>query len=235
LELYDSGFKERFVAFFDILGFSALVNNSTDPVSKHILIKQYQEAIEKAEQEAKETNLWSGTTVKHIWFSDSFIFFSDDGKGNDYGAIITCSQAFIRNMLYLNEPIRGAISYGDFFADVSKKIFVGKALVEAYQESESQNWIGLILSPSATKRARECNLEPLRHSFCKTIIPRKQEIHEKYPDHEDRLVYTFSHGSSNFEPPLINNLEELMKRAKSKHKPKYQNTIEHIRRYHKSI
>lgn len=235
MDLHASNFKERFVAYFDILGFSDLVNDSNGDISKQILINKYKEIIEKSEKEVLEINSFSENRMKHVWFSDTFIFFTEGGEGIDYRAIITCSQFFIKNMLYINEPLRGAISYGELYADTSKNIFVGKALIEAYKEAESQNWIGLILSPSATRRTRTLNLEPIRHAFAKTEIPRKPELIDKIATSPERLAYTFCNGSSNRESPVINRLNELMKCSKSEHQIKYQNTIDHIRKYHREI
>jgi hypothetical protein len=50
-------------------------------------------------------------------------------------------------------PVRGAISFGEFYANREDSIYFGKALVEAYELTESQQWIGTAIAPSAEEYA----------------------------------------------------------------------------------
>jgi len=46
-------------------------------------------------------------------------------------------------------PIRAGVSYGEMEADREKGIYVGKALVNAYEFEQEQEWIGGALTPDA--------------------------------------------------------------------------------------
>jgi hypothetical protein len=45
-------------------------------------------------------------------------------------------------------PARSALAYGEFHADPEFNIYCGNSLVEAYETSESQDWIGAVVSDS---------------------------------------------------------------------------------------
>ena len=105
------------------------------------------------------------------WFSDSFLFYTEDGTGSDYTAFDVFVRWFVHFLVAHDKiPVRGAITFGDFYGDVSHNILFGKALVEAYEYGEAQDWIGFILCPSAVNRLKElglsCNL-----NYKTTAIP----------------------------------------------------------------
>jgi len=55
-------------------------------------------------------------------------------------------------------PARGAIAFGELYADASERIFYCKGLIQAYEYAEEQDWIGLILSPSTVERLNSIGL-----------------------------------------------------------------------------
>lgn len=69
-----------------------------------------------------------------------------------------CSRIF-HNLLAVRIPIRGAIAFGDFFrSTVAESVFVaGSAVLDAYQFEEQQDWVGVMLTPSA--RAQVADLQ----------------------------------------------------------------------------
>jgi hypothetical protein len=62
------------------------------------------------------------------------------------------SRLFVESLIQKQIPVRGALSYGEFYVDKKQGVFFGKALVEAYEVAESCNWLGFVLCPSATSR-----------------------------------------------------------------------------------
>ena len=105
-------------------------------------------------------------------------------------------------------------------------MIIGPSFVEAYEYCESQNWIGLLLSPSATLAVRNGGLEPLHHDFVKDNIPLKDPSLEN----DNLLAYRFQNGSSNYESPLISFLDEMRHFAPEDVKVKYTNTLDFIRK-----
>ncbi|OGP52910.1 MAG: hypothetical protein A2Y65_10165 [Deltaproteobacteria bacterium RBG_13_52_11] len=58
--------------------------------------------------------------------------------------------------------MRGALACGGFYADGRNRIYLGEALLEAYEWGENQDWIGFILAPSAASLFDALHLPPLQ-------------------------------------------------------------------------
>lgn len=141
--------RKRWVAYFDLLGTKALIRANRIPE----VFTAYAQAIEHATREFHQEN-----TVRHAWFSDTFLMYSTDDSASDFVVLDFVARWFAHHLVTRKIPIRGAISSGNFYADRNHGLFLGKALVEAYEHGEVQNWIGYILCPSAVKRLDEVGL-----------------------------------------------------------------------------
>ena len=85
------------------------------------------------------------------------------------------SRLFAGALLNYQIPLRGAISCERFFADFGQRMFFGRALVEAYQFGEGQDWIGLLLCPSAARRMDEIgSWDRIRRYYRQVEIPWKR-------------------------------------------------------------
>jgi hypothetical protein len=108
---------------------------------------------------------------------------------------------------------------------------MGKAFLESYEYGEDQNWLGLLLTSSATRKVSEYSLNPLHHSYINRDIPlRRHSIFNS-----DVFAYTFSEGIANFPCPLLGDLDEMLKTAPAAEKVKYENTIEFIKKYDRRL
>jgi len=88
------------------------------------------------------------------WFSDTFMLASDvlvtpDDWKRTLPQIEQVSRWFLSFMLQAHIPLRGAIACGPMYADFRHRIFFGSAMVEAHDYGEAQDWIGLLICPSA--------------------------------------------------------------------------------------
>jgi hypothetical protein len=135
--------RNRWVAYFDLLGTKALINSG-----RYIeVFRSYKNALKRSKSQLK-----SYENLSRICLSETFIIFSKDDSLSSFASIHSISRWFMFFLLKAEIPLRGAIAYGEFYADESEQIFFGKALVEAYEYAEQQNWIGLILVPSTIQR-----------------------------------------------------------------------------------
>lgn len=214
---------ECWVAHFDILGFkSLLVHGSKD--FKTILS---QIDIDEIIASIKDMPPLYREHIEYLFYADTFIFYSKSDQIQDYSPILSVAQMFIRKCISIKLPVRGAISFGELIFGHEKRILMGKAFLESYEYSEDQNWLGLLLTPSATKKVREHSLNPLHHSYTDRDIPfRRHSIFS-----ENVYAYTFSGGVANFPCPLLAYLNEMMQAAPDAEKVKYENTIEFIKKY----
>jgi hypothetical protein len=61
----------------------------------------------------------------------------------------------------------------EFYADKPNGVFLGKALVDAYEYGEKFNWIGFTLSPSVLSRLEELKIDLSSRHFRKYEAPVK--------------------------------------------------------------
>lgn len=215
---------KAWVAHFDILGFKSIINNDNESVKLGVLKSQIDEVIDDLKKNVANFD----ESVGYLFYADTFIIFSKSAKINDYPGLISVSKNFMSNCIYKRLPVRGAISFGEITVGHDKKILLGKAFSESYDYGEDQNWLGLILTPSASAELKVHNLEPTRHGFINRDIPLR-----KYSIFDERVyAYRFINGSTNYKCPLISPLEEMMHKAPGKDKVKYENTISFIKKHY---
>jgi hypothetical protein len=218
---------ECWVAHFDILGFKSLLahgGRDFKTILSQINLDEIIESIDAMPPLHREN-------IDYLLYADTFIFYSKSGQIQDYGSILPVAQRFIRKCISIKLPVRGAVSFGELIFGHEKRILMGKAFLESYEYSEDQNWLGLLLTPSATKEARKHSLNPLHHHYINQDIPlRMHTIFNK-----DVFAYTFCEGSANFPCPLLGDLNEMLQAAPVAEKAKYENTIGFIRKYDRVI
>lgn len=129
------------VAYFDILGFSNMVRSFPVEYVK----EEYKKAIKKGEE--------YHVNCRFMFFSDSFIFYTENDSHNSYCGISAASELFFEAMFLKEIPMRGCLNVGQFYADEENGIFFGQALIKAYHLAEGQNWIGFVLSETARKKS----------------------------------------------------------------------------------
>lgn len=172
--------NDRFVAFFDILGFKELVRRQplADLVAKFrniydavgdatiayestraevisvLNIADRQDWMVAADPTAVRQEFARSTKLRLLLMSDSVVIYSEPvGRGDEnftrhLSSILRVGRVIVARLLAAGLPTRGAISHGEFYANETDQVFVGKALVEAYELAESQEWIGAAVAPS---------------------------------------------------------------------------------------
>ena len=130
--------KAKWVSYFDLLGFTNVVESEAVPK----LISKYSQVLD-------ECNI-SGERVERMWFSDTFLMYSDR-----FSEIEFASRSFIRNLLWRELPVRGSIAFGPVLTDINNNIIVGKPWIEAHTFGERYNWVGLVLCPSAQAELKQ--------------------------------------------------------------------------------
>ena len=164
--------RSRWVACVDLLGFRKLISE------KHWfnVASIYEQSLEQLIEGPHTSN-----HVEYVWFSDTFLLYSEDDSLGGFAEIECRVRGFVNGLIMKKIPFRGALSCGLFFAQKQDNIFIGPALVDAYQLCEDQNWIGFVLSPDAVARMRVLGLPPderLNYSFWP--VPRKKnQSHER--------------------------------------------------------
>lgn len=163
--------KSRWLGYFDLLGTSVLIRSQ----KIYEVFDAYKIALEKLEGWKKRHS-----NIKHSWFSDTFLIYSEDDSAESFAAIEMVCRWFIFSLIRQKIPVRGAMSCGTFYVDSENQIFLGEALLEAYEFGENQDWIGYMLTPSSLNRLNEVNL-PVeeRLNYVRYSIPFKKPVSDQ--------------------------------------------------------
>lgn len=156
------GTKNRFVAFFDIMGFKDRVARNPH---KNILkdLKMLRETINDLEShnnstkfaEILKTNV--GTT-RAITFSDSIAIFSKGDSLEDLNKILIDSYLLIDIALEGGIPIKGALSYGEITVDFNNSLFFGQPIIDAFTLHEDLQVYAIVLDNNIEKKIEALKL-----------------------------------------------------------------------------
>ena len=143
------------MAYFDILGFGNIVESFP--------VEFVREKLKEAQKEGNAFN----AICRFKFFSDSFIFYTENDSMDSFKSIWGVSAFFFMIMCTRSRiphfPMRGCLNVGKFYADEENGIIFGSALIGAYSLSEGQDWIGFVLSEEARKKLEDyesINFEP---------------------------------------------------------------------------
>ncbi len=221
---YNSDFSvKRWVGYFDLLGVKQL-----HKTKNHISIfVAYSKAIEEVKERA-----WENTG--YAWFSDTFIVYTDDNSVNSFGAIDSLSRWFFYFLITSDIPVRGAISCDTFYVDKENDLFFGEALIEAYEYGEHQDWIGLLLCPSAEERLEQLEMPAKRRlNYAYTDVPLTKQP-KKLPGNLRNNLPACILGnwvSVNNQNPVIKRLSQMKDRiTDNKIRAKYDRSIKFIQK-----
>lgn len=166
------------IAYFDVLGFSYLVES----FDVEFIRKKFKEALKHSEQ--------FNAICKFKFFSDTFIFYTENDSLDSFLKIRDVTMFFFSVMFteynIPHFPMRGCLNTGHLYSDEKDEIFFGQALIDAYHIAEWQNWIGLVLSKKAIKKIKEYELVGHKTNnelwFQEYNVPYKEEAKKSIVD-----------------------------------------------------
>src|ERR1035438_7482827 len=214
---------DAWVAHFDLLGFKAKLK--TLPIS--ILQEEVDEIVKSFQAEAKEFE----KNVDYLFYADTFIFYSKFDENKDYPGLLHVATHFMEKCIYKGIALRGAISFGEIAVGYDKRIMIGDAFLDSHQHGEDQDWLGLILTPTASNRLKAVKLDPARQGFVYGKTPRR----ECSKSNDEVYAYSFCRGVSNFPCPLLHKLKEMQLLSPEDAKLKYENTIRFIEKHWRMV
>ena len=174
------------VACFDIIGFKNLLNDFINAFMGHnktnkevalamdVFVEHYyKDILRKLEEKGK----YRPDKIFVHWFSDTFLLYTFDGSPESLSCIEQSATHFFVDAISANSAamaLRGALSFGEFYADKENGIFLGRAFIDAYQYAEKQHWIGLVISPKARAELQKISLcPPDRGKYLEYDVPIK--------------------------------------------------------------
>jgi hypothetical protein len=145
----------RYVALLDVLGFASIVSGDRQGER----LTQYLNALQAAVVQDPAVS-----PLEYVVFSDSIVLTTvDESEASFRDLVVACARSF--NLLLKQEmALRGAIALGSVLVEKTPggTFVAGSAVVEAYTYEKSQDWVGIMLAPSAVRAnpdlAERCNI-----------------------------------------------------------------------------
>ena len=134
-----------YVAFIDVLGFSALI--SGDQTQR---VHDYLDCLKGVFEKSRPK------PVEYIVFSDSLIITTSDDTDEALTSLFLCCSTLFGALLHHRIPVRGAISHGTYerVRTNSGTFVAGRAIIDAYLFEQQQDWVGIMLAPSTVQHQR---------------------------------------------------------------------------------
>jgi hypothetical protein len=222
--------RDAFVGVFDILGFKNLIGQTDQEFPRAMLTGRLDDLLGTLDDQ----NVIKHGRVECMVFSDTIAIFAPDLGGGSplrsYGWFSLLCTRLITKSVEIRLPLRGAISVGTSFTSTSPPIILGPSFLEAHQYCEDQNWIGLLLTPSATLEFLQAGFDPNRDDF---VSDNNIPLRDMRPCLANVRAYRFQNGMSNYPSPLLPVLDEMRCLAPSCAKEKYTKTIDFIERHYR--
>lgn len=214
-------YTKRWFAYFDLLGFANLVRTS----EIHRVLPIYETALSAIEEKA---NPKKSKGLSYSWFSDTFIIFTRGSSLQEFAVIEQASRLFFQKLILNKIAVRGALSYGDLYTQQEKNIFLGEALMDAYEYGENQNWINFVISPSAYNALKKLDF-PMEERAHYRLVEKNGVI--THSENENVFAFAFNNGSVNLQNPFLSALTSMKGKSPKFVHNKYDNTIKFINKH----
>src|ERR1700722_2890591 len=138
-------YRQRWFCYLDLLGFTNLVHSND--ISN--VMPAYYRVIETLTNSA---TFFKSRKLLYSWFSDTFIIYSGSDSYEDFHSVEYVGCRFFEELIVSQIPVRGALTCGGLYSQSTRNVFVGPALIGAYNYAENQDWLGFVLTPTAKEK-----------------------------------------------------------------------------------
>lgn len=212
-------YKNRWFSYFDLLGFSNLVREHK---IEHVL-PIYEDVLKAIIQKAGPKQKHG---ISYSWFSDTFIIFSKADSDHEFALMEQASRLFFQKLILNQIPVRGALTVGKLYTQQKKNIFLGEALIDAYEYGEKQKWLGFLLTPSVYHHLEDGSLHLNRRVHYRKVSLPGIITH---PRPENVYAFAFNNGEVNGRNPYLDAVLLMKSKADKNYELKYLNTEKFIR------
>ena len=168
----------RFVAFFDILGFRDLVmrENHKDIYNKLSKLSDTTELLRRAPSIPSITKEYGESDIYTVSFSDSIIFFSKNGDISNFRFFLFAIRLFFADAIKQKIPIKGGLAYGQISINKSKQIYFGQPIIDSYLIEEDVNYFGIVAHNSIDKYINSIEDDSVLENINKMFIELKTPL-----------------------------------------------------------
>jgi hypothetical protein len=155
-------YANRFVAHFDMLGMRVLTKRK--PALAWGAIRKLNDVRQRrlsivVESKLDGTKIRIDDRVTCLMFSDTILIFTKGDEDSDLKSIVYLSNELFAGSLAASIPIRGGIAWGPLTHDPEQGLFVGVALVDAYEIGETAQWLGVVVDEVVASRSQAAGIE----------------------------------------------------------------------------
>lgn len=198
--------NHRFVAHIDILGMRAMVSRDPETAWKVLSgLANVRDHIGKIQL----TNISSAQqqmlaeSVFSVMFSDTIVLFTKTESDNDLQALLIASAEILHKAMCAYVPVRIGVAAGEFFFNIEDSLYLGPALIEAYEIGEASQWLGVRTTEAVYKQATHANFKSgAKDIVIPTSIPTKLGF---VPGYALNWVAMFKHDFK-VKPPISTEL-----------------------------
>lgn len=142
----DTSKKQRYVAHFDMLGFSDIVKQKPDLAWEALsTLYDFHAQIPQQILWIESQKRYIQSTAKTIFFSDTIVIYTNHNEYPDYVSIFAQSTNLFVQSLIVGIPLRGGIAYGELRVDKQRGLYMGVPVIEAYETGEDAQWLGIVI------------------------------------------------------------------------------------------
>ena len=221
------------IACIDILGFKNHVFDFERQYGKghfDIFVQNYYKDI--LDELEKRGKYWPGK-VSIWWSSDTFVFYALDDSAESFTCIEQEVTHFCAGLSWKRYAFRGALTVGQLYVEPGRNILVGPSFIDAYEYAEKQNWIGLVLTPSAYAKLQVLGIDPINmpSMFAEYDVPIKNK--KTSTIHSTEKLFVARIGKYPMVKECIKQMQSECKvrypdEYETQHKLKYENTLKFI-------
>lgn len=201
----DKNCQKRYVAFFDVLGFTqAVKNNHREAWGALVDLRvSMEDALRLFTTQTHNLLLLPNSIrTQATNFSDSVMIFSLSDDTTDLHTILIESAHLFAKALARCVPLRGGISWGDFSVNFEKNLFCGLPLIKAHEIGQKGQWSGIIVDENVAMAYQK---NPLTSFDKQVIVKRNVPIKSDVKENEEYWVLDWPcvfRKSFNCEPPI---------------------------------
>ncbi len=138
--------KNRYVAYFDMLGFkTATLNNPAEAWKALKALRECMDKILNLDVEVTSRKVILRNRIKAFILADSVLIFTGEDEPYDLSAVLTLTSTLFAQALHKCVPLRGAITHGEFFYNLDLNLFGGIPFVRAYELERKAQWSGVVI------------------------------------------------------------------------------------------
>lgn len=248
-------FQNRFIAYFDYLGFKDFIEKNDPEYQKQIIGNNFRDienalGLGKTKDGSRGGYIAdiSGSGINCINFSDTIIFWTNDDTDRSLHEILQVTHRFNWQAIDYFFPVRGCFLYGhleyiEFRQDnegggvYNINSVYGKGLVAAHLKANQQDWAGTVIDNSIIDELNRRGLAP--DEYLKDYAKKYKVPYKDQSDFPEEYVFSIIKGSlnaeslKNFTNGIIENFSAHNKSIDSASvKRKLENTIEFLKTFY---